>query len=96
MAGGGAVAVGLHLEGPMLAPARRGAHPERWLELPSPTVIDGWTRDAGVVMVTIAPELPGAIDVIERLVGDGVVVSIGHTDAEAACVLHASASARPP
>ena len=40
-------------------------------------------------MVTIAPELPGAIDVIEQLVGDGVVVSIGHTDAEAECVLHA-------
>ena len=31
---GGAVAVGLHLEGPMLAPARRGAHPERWLDAP--------------------------------------------------------------
>ena len=40
-------------------------------------------------MVTIAPELPGAIDVIEQLVGDGVVVSIGHTDADAACVVDA-------
>ncbi|HWM21472.1 MAG TPA: N-acetylglucosamine-6-phosphate deacetylase [Ilumatobacteraceae bacterium] len=86
---GGAVAVGLHLEGPMLAPTRRGAHPEQWLELPSSAVIDGWTRDAGVVMVTIAPELPGAIDAISQLVGDGVVVSIGHTDATAECVLHA-------
>jgi N-acetylglucosamine-6-phosphate deacetylase len=84
---GGAVAVGLHFEGPMLAPARRGAHPERWLETPSPDVIDGWTREAGVLMVTIAPELPGAFDVIEQLVGDGVVVSIGHTDAGAECVL---------
>jgi N-acetylglucosamine-6-phosphate deacetylase len=87
--GRGAIAVGLHLEGPMLAPARRGAHPERWLELPSSMVIDGWTRDAGVVMVTIAPELPGAIEVIDQLVADGVVVSIGHTDAGAECVLHA-------
>ena len=88
-AGGGALAIGLHLEGPMLAPSRRGAHPERWLDLPSPALIDGWTRDAGVVMVTIAPELPGAIEVIEQLVGDGVVVSIGHTDADAACVADA-------
>ncbi len=87
--GGGAVAVGLHFEGPMLAPPRRGAHPARWLESPSPDVIDGWTRDAGVLMVTIAPELPGAMDVIEKLVSDGVVVSIGHTDAEAECVLDA-------
>jgi N-acetylglucosamine-6-phosphate deacetylase len=88
-AGGGALAIGLHLEGPMLAPSRRGAHPERWLDLPSPALIDGWTRDAGVVMVTIAPELPGAIEVIEQLVVDGVVVSIGHTDADAACVADA-------
>jgi N-acetylglucosamine-6-phosphate deacetylase len=82
----GAVAVGLHLEGPMLAPARRGAHPERWLERPRPGLVDGWTRDAGVIMVTIAPELPGAIDVIAQLASEGVVVSIGHTDADAACV----------
>ena len=87
--GGGAVAVGLHLEGPMLTPGRRGAHPERWLESPSPGLIDGWTRDAGVVMVTIAPELPGAIDVIEQLVRRGVVVSIGHTDADAGCMADA-------
>lgn len=87
--GGGSVAVGLHLEGPMLAPSRRGAHPQRWLVVPSPALIDGWTRDSGVVMVTIAPELPGAIEVIEQLVGHGVVVSIGHTDADATCVADA-------
>jgi N-acetylglucosamine-6-phosphate deacetylase len=84
--GGGAVAVGLHLEGPMLAAARRGAHPEGWLERPSPALIAGWTRDAGVTMVTVAPELSGAIDAIEQLVADGVVVSLGHTDADAACM----------
>ena len=87
--GGGAVAIGLHLEGPMLAPSRRGAHPERWLEPPSAALIEGWTRDAGVVMVTIAPELPGALDIIEQLVGEGVTVSVGHTDADAACVADA-------
>lgn len=87
--GWGATAIGLHLEGPMLAPSRRGRHPERWLDVPSTALIEGWTRDAGVVMVTIAPELPGALDVIEQLVGDGVVVSIGHTDADASCVAEA-------
>lgn len=86
---GGAVAIGLHLEGPMLAPSRRGAHPERWLEPPSAALIESWTRDAGVVMVTIAPELPGALDMIEQLVGEGVVISIGHTDADASCVADA-------
>ena len=79
----GAVPVGLHLEGPMLNPARRGAHPQRWLVAPSPGVIAGWTRSAGVVMVTLAPELPGAIDVIRTLTQAGVVVSIGHTDCSA-------------
>jgi len=80
----GATPLGLHLEGPMLAPGRKGAHPEEWLRLPAADVVDGWSREAGVAMVTIAPELPGALDVIATLVGRGVVVSIGHTEATAA------------
>ena len=80
----GAAPLGLHLEGPMLAPGRKGAHPEEWLRLPAADVVDGWSREAGVAMVTIAPELPGALDVIATLVGRGVVVSIGHTEATAA------------
>ena len=50
-------------------------------------------------MVTLAPELPGALDVIEQLVGEGVVVSVGHTDADAECVAdaeRAGATARDP
>ncbi|MGH9134374.1 MAG: N-acetylglucosamine-6-phosphate deacetylase [Ilumatobacteraceae bacterium] len=78
---GGAVPIGLHLEGPMLSRARRGAHPERWLEVPSTDLIEGWRPAAGVNMVTIAPELPNALGVIEQLVGEGVVVSLGHTAA---------------
>ncbi|GAA3803984.1 N-acetylglucosamine-6-phosphate deacetylase [Nocardioides panacisoli] len=79
----GAVPLGVHLEGPMIAPARKGAHPERWLRDPSAELVAGWSREAGVAMVTLAPELPGALDVVERLVGRGVLVSVGHTAAPA-------------
>lgn len=83
-AGPGAVPLGLHLEGPMLAPARRGAHPEQHLLDPDPAVVDGWSAAAGVALATIAPEQPGALDVIAILAGRGVVVSIGHTDCTSA------------
>ncbi|MGI9028694.1 MAG: N-acetylglucosamine-6-phosphate deacetylase [Ilumatobacteraceae bacterium] len=80
---GTAVALGLHVEGPMLNPIRRGAHPEQLLVAPSLELIEGWSREAGVALVTLAPELPGALDVIAALIGRGVVVSLGHTDASA-------------
>jgi N-acetylglucosamine-6-phosphate deacetylase len=79
-AASGAEALGLHLEGPMLAPSRRGAHPVDLLRDPSPALIDGWARANGVVLVTLAPELPGAVETISALAARGVVVSIGHTD----------------
>lgn len=79
----GAVPLGLHLEGPMLALERRGAHPAAHLVAPAGDVVDGWSVDAGVALVTIAPEQPGALDVIAVLVERGVVVSIGHTDCTA-------------
>lgn len=82
----GAEPLGLHFEGPMIAPTRKGAHPEHWLRPPSLELIDGWSREAGVVIVTIAPELPGAIEVIERLTSRGIVVSVGHTAAGVADV----------
>jgi N-acetylglucosamine-6-phosphate deacetylase len=77
----GAEPLGLHFEGPMLNPDRRGAHPSSLLRSPSPSVIWGWSRSAGVAMVTLAPELPGALEVIRTLVAGGVVVSAGHTAA---------------
>jgi len=88
----GAVPLGLHFEGPMIARDRRGAHPEAWLRPPSIGLIDGWSRDAGVAMVTLAPELPGAIEVVEALVGRGIVVSVGHTQADSAAVAAAVAA----
>ncbi|MGH8959582.1 MAG: N-acetylglucosamine-6-phosphate deacetylase [Acidimicrobiia bacterium] len=77
----GARPIGLHVEGPMLAPSRRGTHPEAFLRMPSLDLIEGWTRAAGVLMVTMAPELPGARAVVEALLSEGVVVALGHTAA---------------
>jgi N-acetylglucosamine-6-phosphate deacetylase len=77
----GAHPLGLHLEGPMLSPGRRGAHSGERLRPATPATIEGWSRAAGVAMVTLAPELPGALEVIKTLCQRGVVVSAGHTDA---------------
>jgi N-acetylglucosamine-6-phosphate deacetylase len=81
-----ATPLGLHFEGPMLSPERCGAHPPEGLRPPTPELVEGWSPENGVVMVTIAPELPGALEVIELLAGRGVVVSIGHTAATLAQV----------
>ena len=80
----GAQPLGLHLEGPFLSAPKRGAHPEALLREPSLDAIDAWTRDRGVAIVTIAPDLPGALEVITALVERGVIVSLGHTPATAA------------
>ena len=79
----GARPIGLHLEGPMIAHARVGAHDATHVVAPSSAAVDGWSRSTGVAMVTLAPELAGATAVIAELVARGVVVSAGHTDATA-------------
>ncbi len=92
----GAVPLGLHFEGPMLAPTRRGAHPPHLLAAATLDLVAGWSRDAGVLMATLAPELPGAIEVIEHLAARGVVVCLGHTEAsteQAAAAVAAGATA---
>jgi len=80
-----ALPLGLHLEGPFLAPERRGAHPAEHLRAPDAALVadEGWTRDAGVALVTLAPELPGALDMVQALAAAGVVVSAGHSSASA-------------
>ena len=77
----GATVLGLHLEGPFLSPKRHGAHDPAFLRGPDAAFAAGWSRDAGVAIVTIAPELPGALDVVRELAARGVVVSIGHSNA---------------
>jgi N-acetylglucosamine-6-phosphate deacetylase len=79
----GAEPLGLHFEGPMLNPACRGAHDPALLRPPTPELVEGWTRADGVALVTLAPELPGGLAVVEQLVASGVVVSAGHTAATA-------------
>jgi N-acetylglucosamine-6-phosphate deacetylase len=78
--------LGSHLEGPFLAPARRGAHAEQMLRVPDDATVDRLLAAAAGTLrqVTIAPELPGALDAIRRFVAAGVVVAVGHTDADAA------------
>ncbi|MEY2401503.1 MAG: N-acetylglucosamine-6-phosphate deacetylase [Ilumatobacteraceae bacterium] len=73
--------LGVHLEGPFLNPQRAGAHPAHRLRPPSLAEAEGWTRDSGVGMVSLAPELPQAIEVIKRLVANNVAVCAGHTTA---------------
>jgi N-acetylglucosamine-6-phosphate deacetylase len=77
--------LGTHLEGPYLAPERRGAHNLEYLREPDPEVIDELVAAARGTLrqITIAPELPGALDAIEYLAGHGVVVAVGHTGADA-------------
>ena len=76
---------GLHLEGPWLAPARRGAHRAELLHAPEPAEVDAYCAAAGDALriVTLAPELPGALDAVRRFVAAGIIVAIGHTDATA-------------
>jgi N-acetylglucosamine-6-phosphate deacetylase len=78
----GAVPLGLHLEGPFLAPSKRGAHRLDCLRPPNTLETQNWSPADGVAMVTLAPELPGALDLIRQLAGRGVVVSAGHSAAD--------------
>ncbi|MCC5949979.1 MAG: N-acetylglucosamine-6-phosphate deacetylase [Nitriliruptoraceae bacterium] len=75
--------LGVHLEGPFLAPTRRGAHREQDLVDPDPTAIDTLldAADGALTYVTLAPERRGAIAAIERLAAAGVSVAVGHSDA---------------
>jgi N-acetylglucosamine-6-phosphate deacetylase len=79
----GAEPLGIHLEGPYISAARRGAHPVSWLRVPDEaeterllTLAHGYLR-----LLALAPELPGAAQMIARLVEAGITVSMGHTDA---------------
>ena len=73
--------LGVHLEGPFLSPHNKGAHNESFLIDPTPAAVDELLSagDGVVRQVTIAPELPGALDAVRTFVSGGVVVAVGHT-----------------
>jgi N-acetylglucosamine-6-phosphate deacetylase len=79
-AGDGATIIGMHLEGPFISAKRLGAHPRLNLE-PRGEALDRMLKLRALKLLTLAPELPGALDAIRALTARGVAVSIGHTDA---------------
>ncbi len=75
----GADPIGIHFEGPMLSPHHLGAHVAAHVGALDSDEIDMWIASEVVALVTLAPELPGALEIIERLTSGGIVVSAGHT-----------------
>ena len=74
---------GVHLEGPWISPARKGAHDERTLRAPEPAAVERLLA-AGhgtVRMVTLAPELEHGLDAVRAVAAAGAVAAVGHTDA---------------
>ena len=82
---GGARVLGVHVEGPFIAPNRRGAHNEAWITTASPAAVtDLLAAGRGLLkMVTLAPERDGGMAAIDQFTRAGVLVSVGHSDATA-------------
>ncbi|HEY3989433.1 MAG TPA: N-acetylglucosamine-6-phosphate deacetylase [Acidobacteriaceae bacterium] len=82
----GAMPLGVHLEGPFLSHAKRGVHPPELLQPPSIELFDRfWQAARGHIrLMTVAPELPNALDLIKHATALGVRISLGHSDATAA------------
>jgi N-acetylglucosamine-6-phosphate deacetylase len=79
----GATPLGIHLEGPFLSHRKRGVHTDALLETPSVELFDRfWQAAEGkICLMTIAPELPGAAELIAHATALGVRCSMGHSDA---------------
>jgi N-acetylglucosamine-6-phosphate deacetylase len=80
----GATPLGIHLEGPFLSHLKRGVHTDALLEAPSIPLFDRfWEASEGkICLMTIAPELPGAADLIAHAAALGIRCSMGHSDAK--------------
>lgn len=79
----GAEVLGIHFEGPFISSIRRGVHPPQWITLPSAELLDRFVKAAAgnARLMTLAPELLGAMPCIDAARKAGLVVGIGHTDA---------------
>ena len=80
----GARIVGVHLEGPFIAAAHKGAQPLEYVAAPDAKTFDEYNAACGnaIKIITLAPETDGALDFIRHIVAQGTVVSIGHTGAK--------------
>jgi N-acetylglucosamine-6-phosphate deacetylase len=80
----GADVLGIHLEGPFINPERRGVHPVESIAAPSVEILEKFRAAAGgfIKILTVAPEMPGALKLIAAAIADGIVVALGHTDAD--------------
>ena len=90
----GAKVVGIHLEGPFIAAAHKGAQPLEYVATPDVAVFDAYNQASGnaIKIVTLAPEVEGAETLIQHLSDIGVVPSIGHTGAKYADIVKAIAA----
>ena len=81
----GARPVGIHLEGPFISHAKRGVHPPSDIQSPSISLFERmqWAARGHIRLVTVAPEMPGALEFIAHATKAGTRVSIGHSDATA-------------
>jgi N-acetylglucosamine-6-phosphate deacetylase len=75
--------LGIHFEGPFISPLRRGVHPAEWIKPPSAELLDKFLHAAAgnARVLTLAPEIFGAMPCIDAARKAGVVVALGHTDA---------------
>ncbi|WP_368974745.1 N-acetylglucosamine-6-phosphate deacetylase [Caldifermentibacillus hisashii] len=80
---GQAEIIGIHLEGPFIHPKRKGAQPEEFILLPSPSQFDEWQElsQNTIRIVTLAPDQENGIALVKHLAEHGVIASIGHSDA---------------
>jgi N-acetylglucosamine-6-phosphate deacetylase len=77
--------VGIHLEGPFISHAKRGVHPAADIQPPSIALFERMQQAARghIRLLTMAPEIPGALDLIEYATQSGTYISVGHSDATA-------------
>ena len=82
----GAQAIGIHLEGPFISTAKCGVHPLAEIKDPSIALLERfWQASGGTIkIVTLAPELPGSVEFTKHCVAKKIVVSLGHSTADAA------------
>jgi N-acetylglucosamine-6-phosphate deacetylase len=80
---GAATPIGIHLEGPFISHAKRGVHPPADILEPSIELFDRFQQAARghIRLMTIAPEIPGAVELIEHAAKQGVRLSLGHSNA---------------